>query len=112
MTRVSTIPPWPLPSVAGPAHAGAGSRRTHAARLARLRELGTDEATLARIHKPIGLDLGGDTPVEIALAILAEIIAERHHPMSHDAGAETQVAGPIGTTIAVGVSGEPGAPQR
>ncbi len=89
-----------------------GSRRTHAARLARLRELGTDEATLARIHSPIGLDLGGDTPVEIALAILAEIIAERHHPMSHDAGAETQVAGPIGTTIAVGVSGEPGAPQR
>ena len=70
-----------------------GSRRTHAARLARLRELGTDEADLARIHGPIGLDLGGDTPAEIALAILAEIIAERHHPMSHDAGVESQGRG-------------------
>jgi len=55
-----------------------GSRRTHAARRARLREAGIDDAELDRIHGPIGLDLGGRAPAEIALAILAEIVAERH----------------------------------
>ena len=55
-----------------------GSRRTQAARRARLREAGIDDAELDRIHGPIGLDLGGRAPAEIALAILAEIVAERH----------------------------------
>lgn len=56
-------------------YAGAlGSRRTHAARLQRLRETGLDEAQLARIHAPVGLPLGGRKPAEIALAILAEVI--------------------------------------
>lgn len=54
-----------------------GSRRTHERRLARLREQGFDEADLARIHTPIGLDIGARTPEEIALAILAEIVAVR-----------------------------------
>ena len=36
------------------------------------------EADLARLHGPIGLDLGGRAPAETALAILAEIVAERH----------------------------------
>ena len=89
-----------------------GSRRTHVARLARLRELGIDEVDLARIHGPIGLDLGGDTPVEIALAILAEIIAEGHHSMSHGAGAASQGAGLDGTTTTVDVADESGAPAR
>lgn len=89
-----------------------GSRRTHAARLARLRESGIAEADLARIHGPIGIDLGGDTPVEIALAILAEIVAERHHPISHDARAASQGAGVDGTTTTVGAAGELGAPTR
>ncbi len=55
-----------------------GSRRTHGQRLARLREAGLDDAQLARIHAPVGLDLGGHTPADIALGILAEIVAERH----------------------------------
>jgi xanthine dehydrogenase accessory factor len=89
-----------------------GSRRTHAARMVRLRESGIGEADLARIHGPIGLDLGGDTPVEIALAILAEIVAERHRPGSDDAGADGQRARPDRALTAVGLAGEPGAPVR
>jgi xanthine dehydrogenase accessory factor len=54
-----------------------GSRKTHAGRLARLRALGHDEATLARIRGPVGLNIGAVTAPEIALSILAEIIAAR-----------------------------------
>ena len=54
-----------------------GSRRTHAARLDRLREAGVDEARLDRLMAPIGLDLGARTPEETAVAICAEIIACR-----------------------------------
>ncbi len=54
-----------------------GSRRTHAARLARLRELGHDEASLARIHGPVGLDIAAVTAPEIAVSILADIVAVR-----------------------------------
>ncbi len=55
-----------------------GSRTTQAKRKAALREEGFGEAELARIHGSVGLDLGGREPAEIALAILAEIIAVRH----------------------------------
>ena len=51
-----------------------GSRRTHAKRLDRLRQSGVDEASLARIHAPIGLDIGALTPAEIAVAILGEVV--------------------------------------
>jgi xanthine dehydrogenase accessory factor len=54
-----------------------GSRRTHAERLARLREAGVGDADLERLHAPIGLDLGARTPEETAIAICAEIIATR-----------------------------------
>ncbi|MEW2331415.1 XdhC/CoxI family protein [Micromonospora chersina] len=53
-----------------------GSRRTHSDRLRRLREEGVDEAALARLSSPIGLDLGARTPEETAVAIAAEIIAK------------------------------------
>jgi len=55
-----------------------GSRKTQANRRERLRALGFSDADIARLHGPIGLDLGGREPGEIALAILAEISAVRH----------------------------------
>ena len=55
-----------------------GSRKTHAKRLERLAEVGvSDPSDLARLMSPIGLDLGGRTPEETAVAICAEIIARR-----------------------------------
>ncbi len=54
-----------------------GSRRTHAARVERLTAEGL-AAELPRIHAPVGLDLGGRSPAEIAVAILAEIIQVRY----------------------------------
>lgn len=61
------------------AYVGAmGSRRTHLARLEQLREAGMSDAELARLHSPIGLDLGARTPEETALSIAAEIVAVRH----------------------------------
>jgi xanthine dehydrogenase accessory factor len=52
-----------------------GSRKTHARRVARLKEQGLSEATVARIRAPIGLDIGAVSPAEIAVAIMAEITA-------------------------------------
>jgi xanthine dehydrogenase accessory factor len=54
-----------------------GSRRTNDDRLKRLRELGIGEDELARLHAPIGLDVGARTPEETAVSIAAEIIAAR-----------------------------------
>lgn len=54
-----------------------GSRRTHRHRLDRLREAGLGDTELARLHSPIGLDLGARTPEETAIAIAAEIVAHR-----------------------------------
>lgn len=54
-----------------------GSRTTHADRVERLRENGVTEQQLARLRSPIGLDLGGRTPEETAVAVAAEIIRDR-----------------------------------
>ncbi|MEU8696285.1 XdhC/CoxI family protein [Streptomyces sp. NPDC048680] len=79
------------------AYVGAmGSRRTHLQRNDRLREAGVSERELARLHSPIGLDLGARTPEETALSIAAEIVADRrggsgvpltgaHTPIHHSA---------------------------
>jgi len=52
-----------------------GSSRTHAKRLDRLNASGLDEAQIARLHAPIGLDIGAASPAEIAVSVLAEITA-------------------------------------
>lgn len=52
-----------------------GSRKTHAARVARLKADGFTDAEIARIHAPVGLSIGGRAPGEIAVSILAEIVA-------------------------------------
>lgn len=54
-----------------------GSRRTHRDRWERLREAGVDEESLARLHSPIGLDLGARTPEETAVSIAAELVRTR-----------------------------------
>jgi xanthine dehydrogenase accessory factor len=54
-----------------------GSRRTHANRIAALREAGIGDGDLARISAPIGLDIGARTPEETAISIAAEIVALR-----------------------------------
>ncbi len=52
-----------------------GSKKTHAKRVARLAEAGVAPEDIARIHAPIGLDIGATGPAEIALSIIAEITA-------------------------------------
>ena len=56
-----------------------GSRRTHAARLKRLRELGHQDNALSRIRGPVGLNIEAITAPEIALSIIAEIVAVRRN---------------------------------
>lgn len=55
-----------------------GSRRTHAQRTARLVGQGVGEEQISRIHAPVGLDLGGRSPAEIAVAVLAQIVQVKH----------------------------------
>jgi xanthine dehydrogenase accessory factor len=55
-----------------------GSRKTHGKRIARLKAEGFDEAALARLHAPVGLPIGAVSPGEIAVSIMADIVATRH----------------------------------
>ena len=52
-----------------------GSTRTHARRVARLKEAGFAPDQIARIHAPVGLNIGGRSPAEIAISIMAQITA-------------------------------------
>ncbi len=81
LTHDPKIDDFPLLSAlgAGCFYVGAlGSRKTHATRRARLLEQGGKAAALDRIAAPIGIDIGASSPAEIAVAILAEIIAAFH----------------------------------
>jgi xanthine dehydrogenase accessory factor len=55
-----------------------GSRRTQSERRERLRRAGLSDELIDRLHGPIGLDLGGREPGELALAILAQVVQVRH----------------------------------
>ncbi len=55
-----------------------GKRARHEERTARLQDAGLDMGQLPTIHTPIGLDIGGKSPEEIALSIIAEIVAVKN----------------------------------
>jgi xanthine dehydrogenase accessory factor len=62
-----------------------GSKKTHARRVARLKEQGLSDGVIGRIHAPIGLDIGAVSPAEIAVAIMGEITARlRQNPNSSE----------------------------
>ena len=71
-----------------------GSKRRTSIVIDRLRESGIPEEQLENIHAPIGLDIGAVTPEEVALAIMAEIVAERRGgtgtPLSHKKAQKAQ----------------------
>lgn len=58
--------------------AALGSKKTHAARLSRLKDAGFDDAALGRIHGPAGLSIGAKSPAEIALSIMAQATQTLH----------------------------------
>jgi len=58
-----------------------GSRKTHGRRLERLKAEGFDDAALVRLHAPVGLPIGARSPGEIAVSIMAEIVATLHERM-------------------------------
>ena len=62
-----------------------GSRRTHARRVERLREAGFNDKDIARIHAPIGLDIGAVSPAEISISILGQITEVLHTPAAEKA---------------------------
>lgn len=89
VTHDPKIDDYPIAAAleAGCFYVGAlGSRKTHAARLERLRKEGVGEAALASIHAPIGFDIGASSPAEIAVSILAEIIQALRRPERAVAG--------------------------
>ena len=77
-----------------------GARATVARRAALLRAAGVTDAELSRLHSPLGLDLGGRSPEETALSVIAEIVASRNEA---DARPLREAAGPRLHAIASGV---------
>ena len=79
----------------GAAYIGAiGSRKTHAARYERMAKWGVTREQLDRVYSPVGLDLGGSTPEETALSIMAEVVAVKN---GRSGGSLRSTTGPIGT---------------
>ncbi len=71
-----------------------GSRKTHAARLARLTAAGFDEAAQARIDGPIGLAIGAKSPAEIAISIMAKITQTLRQRPSEEPATSIERAAP------------------
>jgi xanthine dehydrogenase accessory factor len=70
-----------------------GSRKTHAARFERMANWGVTAEQLQRVHAPIGLDLGGRTPEQTALSIIAEVVAVKN---GRSGASLRSTTGPIG----------------
>jgi xanthine dehydrogenase accessory factor len=86
-----------LPSAAG--YVGLlGARRRLAGRLAELRADGMAESAIARLHAPIGLDIGGKAPWEVATSVIGEIMALRY----------ARASGRASTTSPATAAGAPG----
>lgn len=85
---------------------GMGSRRTQERRRGWLLENGVSEDSLASVHAPIGLDIGANAPGEIAVAILAEVIAVRAGRTA--AGSVADREGPIHLDLPAGDAYCPG----
>ncbi|MFN2169461.1 MAG: XdhC family protein [Anaerolineae bacterium] len=78
----------------GAAYVGAiGSRKTHAHRYERMARWGVTAEQLDRVYSPVGLDLGGSTPEETALSIIAEVVAVKN---GRSGGSLRATTGPIG----------------
>jgi xanthine dehydrogenase accessory factor len=71
-----------------------GSRKTHARRVERLKAQGLSETDIARIHAPIGLDIGAVSPAEIAVAIMGQITERLHAAAETDQPSGQRVAAP------------------
>jgi xanthine dehydrogenase accessory factor len=97
---------------AGIRYVGAmGSRRTQLRRREWLLGNGVSEQALAALHAPIGLDIGADQPGEIALSILAEVVAVRSGRLGAASGAVTSIGdrdGAIHPELAPGEASCPG----
>lgn len=76
-----------------------GARRRLPERLARLRAAGVSDAALNRLHAPIGLDIGGKAPWEVAVSVIGEITAERY----------ARASGSTSTGAPISAAGAPGA---
>jgi xanthine dehydrogenase accessory factor len=70
-----------------------GSRRSHAQRVDALLDRGVRPERIAQLHSPLGLDIGAVSPAEVAVSVLAEVIAARNNAASHQPLRET--SGPI-----------------
>jgi xanthine dehydrogenase accessory factor len=77
-----------------------GARRRLPERHARLKAAGATDADLARLHAPIGLDLGGKAPWEVAVAVIGEIVAEKTETYNRSSGR-------MSTTAPVSAAGAP-----
>lgn len=69
-----------------------GSSRTHAKRVARLEAEGFTPAQIAKIHAPVGLDIGAKTPAEIAASIIAQVTERLRRPATRPGLAATEDA--------------------
>jgi xanthine dehydrogenase accessory factor len=81
-----------------------GSKKTQADRRARLLEAGVQPTDLARLRGPVGLDLGGRNPAETALAIIAEVVAERYGGSGTPLHAKAQAAAAAPSEASVAAS--------